>query len=738
MEEREIHLRDYLRVINKRKSTVFTFFIITVIIVVIASFTATPIYRASSKVVVERNTSSPLSGGYRYTPYDPEFLETQYQIIKSGSVAEKVVDTLDPEKMYDIFFTQKEKKDSILDPVKAWCRNTYAWFKETIGIKKMFNTVTGDIDSSLMEDEKKPLSRAEKMKLAVKSGIGVEPLQESRVIEISYTSENPALAAKIANAVAQSYIYELMDMRMEMSGYSIKWMTTKADDQKKKLEKSEIALQKYNRKNDIVTIEDKMTVIPERLSGLSLRLTQAETERKELSAVYNQIKRTRRSNLETIPVIAEDDSVASMKKQIIEAEQNISELSKKYGRKHPTMISAKDELRGLKQKKEQEIDKVVQTIKNRYELAVSNEDNLRSLLEDTKFDAANLNEKYIQQGILKREVETNRHLYNALITKLKEKRITEESQSINVWILEKSSVPEIPVKPRKKRNILLAVILGLFGGIGLAFFFEYLDNTIKSPEDVEEGFDIPVIGTIGLFRDKYKTIVENVIQETTSIYVENFTGLRTSVFLSSAAGYPRSLLVTSMSPGEGKSSVCTCLGVVIARTGRKTIIIDADMRRPVQHKNTHVSNENGLSTFLAGVTSSDIIQKGPVDNLDIISSGPVPPNPSELLSSPKMKKLIARLLEKYEMVIIDSPPSLNVSDPLLISRNVEGVAIVAMSSSTTHEILHKGVKAFREIAAPITGIVLNRFDAKKSGYYYGYGDYYYSSETSAKDKKEKA
>ena len=736
MKEKEIHLRDYLRVIRKRKNTVLTFFFITVIVVIIATFTATPIYRASSSVMIERNTSSPLSGRYRYTPYDPEFLETQYQIIKSASVARKVVENLDAEKMYDIFFEKKESNGSWFGSFIQWGKGVYGSFKKLIGIHPLGKRQAGsEGEGNSFSTEDIELTKAEQIALAVKSGITVEPLQNSRVIEIGYTSKNPALAAKIADSVSQAYIFELLDMRMQVSGYSIKWMTKKAEAQKDKLEKSERALQKYNRDNDIVTIEDKMTVIPERLSGLSHRLTKAETERKSLGSIYSQIKRTKKSRLETIPAIADNRAVASIKEQILTAEQKVTELSKKFGRKHPTMISAKDELKNLKEKKHEEIQRAVQTIKNSYELARSNEQTLRELLQDTKFEASNLNEKYIQQGILKREVETNRHLYNALVTKLKEKGLTEESQRVNVWVLEEASLPKVPVKPNKKRNILLAVILGLFGGVGLAFFFEYLDNTVKSPEDIEDRFDdIPVIGSIDLFRDKKETMVDNLLKGGSSLVAENFSGLRTSILLSSSAGAPKSLLVTSMSPGEGKSSVCACLGISAASAGKKIIVVDADMRRPVQHKMFGLENASGLSTFLANMSTIDIISKGAVDNLSFITSGPVPPNPSELLSGKKMDRLIDKLSEKFDMVIIDSPPLLSTSDPLIISTKVMGTAVVAMAGSTTHEMLNKGVKSLKEINAPLTGFVLNRFDARKSGYYYGYGDYYYySSEAEPKE-----
>lgn len=731
MDEKEIHLRDYLRIVNKRKNTVLTFFTLTFLVVIIATFTATPIYRASTKVLMERDVSSPLAGNYGYLPYDPEFLETQYQIITSAAVAEKVVHILDPDKIYPSFFKEEGADTGLSAAITGWFGSLHQAIKEWMGIQAIVPGAEG-ADPDL--ETGKVLTKAEQIGRAIQAGISVSPVKNSRVVEISYMSENPALAMRVANSVAQAYINELLDMRMEVSNYSIKWMTKKAEGQREKLEKSENALQAYQRNQDIVTVEDKIAVIPERLSDLSRRLTNAETEQKEFKAVYDQILSTRQDALETIPAIAENEAVAAIKKQILQAEQNISDLSKKFGKKHPVMISALDEVKGLKGKKHEEIQKAVQTIKNRYQLARSNVSDLKALLEDTKFEAANLNEKYIQLGVLKREVETNRNLYDALTRKLKEKDITEENQTVNVWVIEEADLPGFPAKPNKKRNTLLAIVLGLFGGVGLAFFLEYIDNTIKSPEDVEEKFDIPVIGTIAFFKDKNETIVRNVLSQSSPLLAESFKSLRTSIFLSAADTPPRSLVVTSMSPSEGKSSISACLAVTIAQTGKKTLLIDADMRRPVQHQNLNLGNTTGLSSFLAGLETKNIIENGPVENLYVITAGPVPPNPSELLSSERMGKLIAKLSDVYDMILIDSPPVLNVSDPLIISKHVQGVVVVSWAGTTTYEMLRKGMKLFKEISVPLTGMILNRFDAKKSGYYYGYGDYYYASSKTKGDE----
>ncbi len=727
--EKEIHLRDYIRIINKRKGSIITFFLLTLIVVIIATFTATPLYKATTDVMIERNTSDSLTSNYRYAPYDPQFLETQHQLIQSAAVVEKVVQSLNPEKIYDTFFPEKENNLSYLKIFSNWLKGFYLSVKEMLGIKEMFSSSTDIVNKPVPSQEAVPLTKAQILENIIKEDISVEPVANSRVVKIGFLSDNPALAMKVANSIAKAYIEELVDMQMEVSQYSIEWMSKKAAILRKKLENSEKALYNYKKKHAIVTIENKLTVLPQRLSELSQSLTKAETKRKELFAIYNQVKNIKREKLETIPAIVANTSIDSINKKILMADQKISELSKKYGYKHPKMITAVNELKGLKKKKYKVLQDAVQTIKNKYQLAVANENSLKELLNQTKFQAERLEEKSIQLGMLQRKVDTNRYLYEALIKKIKEKGITEKSQTVNVWVIEKADLPMFPAKPKKTRNILLGIILGLFGGVGIAFFLEYLDNTVKTPEDVEEKFNIPVISTIDFLKNKNKTIVQSVLDEPSSLIAESFKGLRTSVFLSSAENPPKLLLITSMLPKEGKSSVAACLAASVAQAGKKTLLIDADMRRPAQHKNFDCENTSGLSSILAGVLQKDDSMHLTVyENFDLITAGPIPPNPSELLSSTKMKDMMNNLSASYDMIIIDSPPLVSVTDPLILSQNVDGVIIVTWSGKTTNEILRKGLKQLKEVHAPITGVVLNRFSAKKSGYYYNYGDYYYSSE----------
>jgi len=730
--EKEIHLRDYLRIIDKRKGSIFTFFILTLLIVIIVTFTATPIYFAATKVMIERNTTGALTSSYRYTPYDPEFIETNTQLIMSTAVVEKAVKSLNPEKTYDTFFAKKNEHKSYISSITGWIKVQYTSLKKMMGIETLIpdSTDKGIVEKLIPDKPDIPLVKAQLLEAMIRKNISVSPVENSRILQVGYMSDNPVVAMQVANAVAQAYIDELVDMQMEVSGYSIGWMKKKSEIQRINLEESEKELYEYKKKHDIVLVEDKITVLPERLSDLSRQLTASETKRKELFAVYDQIKNIRKGQLETIPVIVDAPAIEAINRKIQMADQKISELSKKYGPKHPRMTTAKNELETLKNTKYQELGKVVQTIKNEYQLAQSNERDLKDLLEQTRFEAARFAEKSIQLGILQRKVDTNRYLYDALIKKMKESGITERSQAVNVWVIEKAQLPKNPAKPRKKRNILLGIILGLFGGVGLAFFLEYLDNTVKTPEDIEEKFDIPVISTIDFLKDKEQTILQNVLTDSSSLIAESFKGLRTAITLSSADTPLKTLLISSVTPGEGKSSISACLAVTIAQAGKKVLLIDADMRRPVQHKHFNLENTSGLSSFLAGVSEGEGLELStPVENLDVITAGPVPPNPSELLSSKRFTTLISDAAEIYDRIIIDTPPLASVTDPVILSQYVDGFILVTWAGKTTYEILGNGLKKLREANAPIIGLVLNRFSAKKSGYYYNYGDYYYASES---------
>jgi succinoglycan biosynthesis transport protein ExoP len=691
MEEREIHLRDYLRTIYKRRYTVYTFFIIVFVVVVIGTFSTTPIYKATTEVLIEKVEPSNLSMMYPYYfSYDPAFYETQYQLIKSTSVAQKVVEMLDLERTYGSYFPDERDAFSNLD--------------EEVKRTKLANMISGDIS--------------------------VSPIKDSKIVTISYMSESPDFAALVANSVAKAYISEILDMKMSSTRYALEWMSKKAEEEKTKLEKSERALQDYMRTNDIVTLQNKITITPEKLSEFNTQLIQAQTKRKELESLYQKIMKNPIADAETIPAISSDSTIASLRSEILKSEQSIEELAKKYGQKHPTMIRAREDLKTLKEKREQQIRRVIQSIKNEYELAKSKEESLRAALSSTKNEALNLNDKFIQYGVILREVETNRQLYDALIKRIKEQSVTEEIQTVNVWVVEKAQIPKNPVRPKKSLNILLGIIVGLFGGVGLTFFFDYLDNTIKSPDDVETRLGLAVLGMVPLLQPKDGNIEELLLQKPQAPFSEHYKNLRTALLLSSASKPPQNILVTSMGPEEGKTVTSMNLALSIAESDYSVLLIDSDLRKPRIHSIFGLNNTKGLSTYLAGTSSSINIIKGPKENLSIIPAGPLPPNPSELLSSYKLHELIRVMKEKYNIIIWDSPPLMTVTDGLILSKVLDGTVIVTKAGKTTFDLVRRGLKAIKgqrasDSGSHVLGVVINAIDVKKSDYYY-YKNYYHS------------
>lgn len=727
--EKEINLRDYAHIVNKRRGVVVVFFVVFASIFILRALSTVPIYQATTSVIIEKaEPSAQLNTNVYYMPYDPEFYKTQQEIIRSTAVAKRVVNILSLDKTYESYVQSKPKDVSII-------QGTVKWLKEIVHLGL---TIVGLRESQPKKDDNKALDEAQKIQSIaqqISSGIIIDPVRETRIVNISYKSTNPEFAAKIVNTVAKAYIEESMEMKMSSSRRTIEWMTQKANEERLKIDQSEKQLQTYMRDNDIVTLENKIALVPEKLSELGSQLLIAETKRKELDALYRKVAGLSGSyaNAETIPAIVADPSLQAIRTQILTAEQEILDLSKKFGDKHPLMIRAKSELNVLEKKKIQEIQRIVASIKNEYELARSNEESLRHALNETKSEALASNEKFVQYQTLKREAETNRQLYDVLMKKVKEQDVTEQVQAVTVWIIEEARTPTAPILPKKSQAYMMGILGGLLGGIGLAFFFDYLDNTIKSPEEIELKVGVPVVGTVTLLKGKDKAMDKIVIEEPSSLLAENYKAIRTSILLSTPENHPKTLLITSMSASEGKTVTSINLASSIALSQYNTLLVDADLRRPRIHKVFQLDNSKGLSAYLAGASDMSIVQPGPIDNLSFITAGPIPPNPSELLGSNRMHELIRVMSEKFDIILFDSPPLMTVTDSLILSKFLNVTLVVAKAGSTTYDICKRGLKLMSDINANVLGLVVNALDVKKSGYYY-YG-YYYNYDYSSKDKK---
>jgi polysaccharide biosynthesis transport protein len=723
MDAQEIHLRDYYNVLKKRKFTVFTFFIVTVTIVTIGTFTMTPIYRANTKILIEKNEVNPLDN-YRFKSWDPIFLETQHQIIKSYNVARSVVRILSLDTKYaSYFFPSDEGKPVFLKNTRHAITQFFSGLLEFVetsqdSAAKRANTKKGF--------KVEPPSNADLITAYLVETVEIKPVKQSSIIEVAFFEKNPVLAAMIANTFAKAYMDEVLEMNMSVSNRTIKWTKEKTDEERIKLEKSERKLQKYMRDNDIITVENKIAIIPQKLQQFSTNLSQATERRKELEEIVNKIKAFKNSvELETLSEFATNASLQDLREKTFQVDQTIEEMKKRFGRKHPKMIKAVSEREILLVKRDQEIRRIIKSKRNEYELAVSKVRNLKKLLSDTKKEALFLNERLIQHTILKREVDSSKIIYETLLQETKKQGLANQSQSINVWVVESAKAPQYPDSPQKKRNILLGFILGLFGGIGLAFFIEYLDNTVKSAADLEDRFGLTVLGAVSHYKEKGKTVERAVQLDSRSLIAESYKAIRTAILLSTAETPPRKLLITSMSPKEGKTTTSSNLATTISMNNQRVILIDCDLRKARVHKVLEVDNSDGLSTYLAGASEKvTVIEDSETLGYSFIPAGPAPPNPAELLNSDRFKSLITTLEQEYDFILLDSPPVMNVTDSLLLSKLVDGMIIVCRSGETNYDMLTSGLKLLNNIKAPILGCIINGIQKKDSGYYYSYESYY--------------
>jgi polysaccharide biosynthesis transport protein len=711
----EVNLREYFFIILKRKNIIFTILGVIFLVTVIVTFSTTPLYTSSSEVLIERNRGS--SGlESQYLNYDPDFLDTQSEIIKSLKVARRVVDNLKLATAYrQYFLKEKDDPSSFFTSIRT---GIIDFAGELFSTTQKADKGEGGVSFS----EEDTIASMIQKRLTVKS------VKKTKIVEITYSDRHPTIAKLIADAVVKAYMDEILDMKLTTSRYALQWMTAKAEDERRKLEDSEKVMQQYMRANDLVTVENKLAIYPQRLTEFSSQLSKAQADRKGLEDVLSQVKATgsNTQQLENVPIFSENVVLKNLRDIIFKARQNIKELSKKYGDKHPLMVKANDELGELLKQQQFEINRIIATARNSYELAKSQENNLQELLNSTKNELLNLNEKFIQYSIMKRDVDANRVVYDALTSSIKKEGVTEQSQSVNIWIVKNATFPVAPSKPNKIQNIALGLILGLMSGIGGAFLIEYLDNTIKSDKDLETRFGVTVLGTVELLKGTENVIETYILQQPLSPLAESYRLIRSGLLLSSAEHPPRTILVTSMGAKEGKTTTTTNIARVLCQGNKKVLIIDCDLRRPRVHSLFAMANDIGLSNYLAGNTKENILHKVPAEEIFVITSGPIPPNPAELVSSKKLKTLIEKMSENFDFILLDSPPVESVTDSLALTQIVDGTIVVVRAGKTTYEMLQSGLKKLMDVQCHFLGFVLNGQSKNNTAgsYYSGYATYY--------------
>ncbi len=706
--EEEVHLRDYLHVILRRKWIVITFLVALVTTVTIATFMMKPLYKSTVTIKIDKERPDVLTFKDVVTIDTGEnYYQTQYKILKSRNLARRVIRSLNlntnPEFVPDL---QKGNKadNTLLKQDKL--------FKDDDISLGLIDSFIGRID--------------------------VSPIQKSMLVNVSFTSHDPELAAKVGNAIGDSLIGLNIESKFEATYQARTWLEKQLDIMKAKVEQAEEKLNEYAARNGIIFVQKLEdageNIVTKKLSELSTVLTEATSERISKEALYREITS---GDIETSAVVMSNELILSLKKDYAALDSEYNEKLETYKPDYPQMVRLKKRIDQIKGKIDLEVKKVVSSVKKDYGAAVKRENQLRSAIEAQKKEALEMNLRSVQYQILKREADTNKELYKGLLQRLKESGVSEALTASNIQVLDRAEVPKAPFKPRKTRNIMLSVIVGLLGGIGLAFFTEYLDNTIKTPEDIEKKVYLPPLGLVPQYTNADNNGALQKVEyiahsDGRSPISEAYRSIRTFLLLSTGGKPPRVMAVTSPARDEGKTTTVINTAISLTKSDVKVLIIDADMRKPRLHHIFDLDNTVGLSAFLSGnVEFGDgLIKTSDIQNLDVITSGPIPPNPAELLSSYRFSELIHSLYPLYNFIIIDTPPVMGISDPLIVGSQADGVIMVVKSGKTPKEAAQETRRMLEGVNAKILGVVLNSVSQAdmRYSYYYNYYKYYYTDE----------
>jgi len=723
-------LREYLRVLIKRKFVVLSAIVVIFLMILIATLRMVPIYDVAGSIAINKLDpglitfkDSQGSGDY----YDPADLDTEVRILKSDLLALQVIKQLNLDKRPEFGGT-----GNVPSP----------------------NTLPLATDS-LQADS----ARTTALLGRFKSSLRVTLQPNTRVIEIHYASPNKELAATIVNTLVNTYIEQNFKTKFESTMQASDWLSKQLVDLQMKVETSQEKLVKYQKDHSILGLDEKQNIITEKLDELNKELTQAESDRMTKEALYRLTQGGDPDAIASARSSAPGESGATSTSGLLDSlgakhadlKIQIAELSTQFGPSYPKVAQLNNQLKETDNQIQVEIRKIGVRVRNDYLAALERENMLKAAMDNQKHEANKLNESAIEYTLLRRDVETNRQLYEGLLEKLKEAGVTAGLRSNNVKVVDVARVPMAPSEPNLPRNLAFALLLGVTSGIGLAFLLENLDNTVRTPEQAQIIAALPALGMIPLGSKRpssednsrklsvaaSKEAVELVTQSRPqSQMAESYRALRTSLLLSSLGAPPKVIMVTSAMPQEGKTTTSINTAIVLAQKGVRVLLVDADLRRPGVHKALGMGSRSGLSNVLTG--SADVqqaITRSPlIPSLYVLPAGTPPPNPAELLASANMRDLIETLSSQYDHIVIDTPPTLSVTDAVVLSTRADAVVLVIRSGRTTKQALRRARELLVRVNARVTGVLLNAVDLSSPDYYYyyeyqgKYGARYYQEE----------
>ena len=710
----DIHILDRLAVIYRYRRIALTVFVLASAATMIQGYSNTRVYQAKAQILIEdeRSTAVPGITSTDNTYYeDPEpYYKTQYKILTGRDLSRRVIRKLNLESV-------PEYNGTAVAPTGV---PFLANFKKRVSSLFGPTPVAEAPKIDETPDESALVS-------AFVSHVTVIPVTGSRLVDITFTALDPKFAALAVNTLVDEYVEQNLAVKLQGTQNMIDWLEQEVNKQQAKVQESERDLADYRDRQNAMSLDDKQNIVLSRLNKLNDDVMASKTKRAQKEVLFNQIRAIATGQSpETIPAVSQSATVQTAKARVIEAQRTRAALAERYGEKHPDLVKATGDLQEALRQYEVELARAVQHIRNEYDTAVLEEQTMSRALEGAKADAQDLSKKSVNYNVMEREASSNRQVYEALLQRANELRVSSNSRANNVRVIDRAEIPKLPVRPAGRRTWLLSLGIGFVLAIGVAYGLDYMNDTIKTPEDVTRRLKLPFLGLVPSVRGEQQPLLAS--SHVPHDFGESFRALRTSLISKYTADGTKIIVVTSPQPLEGKTTTAANMAMALAYGGLRVLLIDADMRRPGLHRPLRLTNERGLSQVLTGQARvRDVIQRTVDPNLLAITAGTTPPNPSELLSSERMKTLLTNLTHgPFDWIVIDTPPVLAVTDAVILAPAVSGVTIVIGAEMTRRRLAERAIETIMQTKPRYAGVVLNKVDFARNKYYYSryYGQQY--------------
>jgi capsular exopolysaccharide synthesis family protein len=762
--ENDVHLLDYWRAIRKRLWLVLGIIALVTMLAVVYVARKPDFYEAQARVQVDLEDTGALVNSARplYAPTDdPIYFNTQLQILVSPGLMRRVVRTLDLEHNPDFFKGSPEQRPSTWQTIRRMAGFGNA--PPDTGAKPQDQLpLTTNVAQGTAREDLNEAKRLAPYVNTILGGLKVDPVKETRgyyketrLIDVKFTHPFPEVTAKVVNAIAETYVFSNLEKRTEANSTTGDFLQKRIAELQQQIRTAEERLVNYAKNNQIISLDPNQNTVVERLAGLNRQLLEAENDRKSAEAAYNA---ARLPNAAAALAESDPKQANDIETKLVDLRQKRAQLLVDATEEAPEVKEVDQQLgeleKQLKDLRSRKSTTLLTNLHTRYQETLEREQSLRKSFEQQRAETLSQSEAAINYRIIQQEIETNKSLLNGLLQGAKENDVVMAGKPNNISIVDYALTPDSPVGPNRARTIIAAFFLSIGLGVGLALFFEYLDDTVHSTEEVERVLHLPALAVIPSVGHATR---RRLIPGTTALQKQNghdpnssellmnvdgrsplaeaYRHLRTSVLLSTAGRAPKSLLVTSSLPGEGKTTTAVNTAISLAQTGASVVIIDADMRRPRLQTIFGMKGQEGLSSILSSDIAQgemlELVRHDEESGLSVLTSGPIPPNPAELLGSEQMRRLVAALQANYTHVVIDSPPVSSFTDGVLISTMVDGVLLVVHGGKSSRHIVRRSKQLLSDVGAKIFGVVLNNVNLQSHDYYYYqsyYGQKYYEKE----------